>query len=518
MANRPKKLPKALQKLSKPRADHIPGLLIAAPASNSGKTVVTLGILRALANRNIAIAAAKAGPDYIDPAFQHAASRRRCINLDPWAMTQDAIRDLARWHVGASADGRFVLCEGVMGLFDGAAGGGGSSADLAAMMDWPVVLVVDVRGQAASAAAIIQGFANFRPDVQIAGVILNRVGSPRHRDMIMDACARAVPDIPIIGAVMRSNDLALPERHLGLVQAGEHPELEVFLERAGAIMARDIDFDALLGLVRTQGIDHGRVAGAVGTNGNDGTNDTDGDDGRDHLPEAGSQVQDQAVAPKDNGAAVPGDVARSAQNDAKYAAPVTIAPLGQHIAVARDDAFAFCYPHLIAGWQAVGVKISFFSPLANEAPPQGCDAVYLPGGYPELHGAVLAAADCFLDGLHDAARRNLPVYGECGGYMVLGDCLVDGDGISHKMAGLLPLETSFHQRRLHLGYRLVDIRQQCPLGNVGAVLRGHEFHYASTIRADGEGWLNARTADNRDLGPCGLQKGSVFGSFFHLIC
>jgi cobyrinic acid a,c-diamide synthase len=474
MAKHRRKLRKVLKKLSQTRADRIPvpGLLIAAPASNSGKTVVTLGILRALANRGLSIPAAKAGPDYIDPAFQQAASRTPCLNLDPWAMSPDAIYDLSHWHVGTD-EGRFLICEGVMGLFDGAAGGGGSSADLAAMMGWPVILVVDVRGQAASAAAVIQGFSRFRPDVRVAGVILNRVGSDRHKQMIMDACVQAVPDIPVLGAVMRSEDLVLPERHLGLVQAGEHPELEPFLDRAAQIMERDIDLDRLI-----------KLGGAV----------------------SASDMDDKRAAV--NLAAI----------TAQAKAPVTIAPLGQHIAVARDAAFAFCYTHLLAGWQAAGAKISFFSPLADEVLPAQCDAIYLPGGYPELHGAVLAAAQNFRFGLQDAARRRIPVYGECGGYMVLGKSLCDAKGISHAMTGLLPLETSFYDRKLHLGYRHVEIRQSCKLGVPGTRLRGHEFHYASTVRADGEGWLWAQTADGRDLGPVGLQNGSVFGSFFHLIC
>ncbi|RCK53827.1 hypothetical protein TH25_00080 [Thalassospira profundimaris] len=485
--------------MSKPGNKTVPGLLIAAPASNSGKTVITLGILRALANRGQPVVAAKAGPDYIDPAFQQAASRRLCINLDPWAMSDHAIKALADWHVGPPDGGRFLLCEGAMGLFDGAAGGGGSSADLAALMDWPVVLVIDVRGQAASAAAIIQGFVRFRADVRIAGVILNRVGSARHRDLIMAACAQAIPDIPIIGAVMREDALSLPERHLGLVQAGEHPALEAFLDHASTIIERDIDLDRFLQLAGVAPVARNLA----------------------NIPEQGDASPQTSV---------PRPVSSSSDvlshhphrngwfDGASDNAPVLIAPLGRHIAVARDAAFAFCYPHLIAGWEAAGARIDYFSPLANQAPAQHCDAIYLPGGYPELHAADLAKADRFMTALRDAARRGLPVYGECGGYMVLGDILVDGAGKRHQMAGLLPLETSFEQRRLHLGYRQVEISQDCPLGRSGMVLRGHEFHYASTIRADGPGWLMARTADGQDLGPCGLQNGSVFGSFFHLIC
>lgn len=442
--------------------DTIPGIVIAAPASNSGKTVITLALLRALTRKGHKIAAAKTGPDYIDPAFQAAACRDTCINLDPWAMNPDQINGLARDH----ADGKaFLMCEGVMGLFDGAANGDGSTADLAALAGWPIVLVVDVKGQSASAAAVISGFAKFRDDISVAGVILNRVGSDRHKQMIVDACAKHLPDLPVLGAVRRSEDLILPERHLGLVQAGEHAELETFLDRAADIISEDVDLDALIALVSQN---------------------------------AGK--------------------AKKTKKSAKVAstAPV-IAPLGRHVAVARDAAFAFSYPHLLDGWRAAGTKISFFSPLANEAPNPECDGIYLPGGYPELHAKTLAAAKVFRAGMHDAAQRHVLIYGECGGYMTLGNGLVDASGTRHEMLGLLPLETSFASRRLHLGYREAQLGIPTPFGPAGMKLRGHEFHYATTLSEDGMPLCRLKTATGLDLGPAGLVDGSVFGSFFHMI-
>jgi cobyrinic acid a,c-diamide synthase len=455
------------------RADSLtrPALMIAAPASNSGKTTITLGLLRALANRGVPVTAAKSGPDYIDPAFQAAASRHSCINLDPWAMPEALIRSLVDRHHPhhqgrAQEDDGLMLCEAAMGLFDGAAGGGGSSADLAGLMGWPVVLVVDVKGQSASAAAVIQGFSRFRTDVKIAGVILNRVGSPRHQAMIVEACAAATPDIPIIGAIRRSADLVLPERHLGLVQAGEHPDLEAFLTRAAGIIAEDVDLDALIAL-----------AG--------------------YAPPAFEPV-----------------VCNATISD-----PATfLRPIGQRIAIARDAAFAFAYPHMIAAWHMQGAELSFFSPLADQAPSPDCDAVFLPGGYPELHGGTLAAATRFLSGLRDAADRGSAIYGECGGYMALGETLIDSHGTAHAMAGLLPLVTSFADRKLHLGYRRGILAEDCVLGARADIVFGHEFHYARTLRADGPGWLNLQTADGTDLGSTGLHSGSVYGSFFHLIC
>ena len=436
--------------------DTIPGIVIAAPASNSGKTVVTLALLRALTRKGHAVAAAKTGPDYIDPAFQAAACRDTCINLDPWAMTVAQLKGLAKDH---AKDKAFVMCEGVMGLFDGAANGDGSTADLAALTDWPVVLVVDVKGQSASAAAVISGFAKFRDDINVAGVILNRVGSDRHKQMIVDACAKHLPDLPVLGAVRRSEDLILPERHLGLVQAGEHAELDAFLDRAADIISEDIDLDALISLVAKQD-----------------------------------------NPPKKSAASTP-----------------TIAPLGQHIAVARDAAFAFSYAHILDSWRAAGTEITFFSPLANETPSPDCDAIYLPGGYPELHGETLAAATDFKAAMRDAAMRGVLIYGECGGYMTLGNGLVDATGTRHEMLGLLPLETSFASRRLHLGYREAQLGIPTPFGPAGMKLRGHEFHYATTLSEDGMPFCRMKTATGLDLGPAGLVQGNVFGSFFHMI-
>lgn len=311
-----------------------PGLIIAAPASGQGKTVVTLSIIRALTNYGLRVAAAKAGPDYIDPAFHAAAGGAPCFNLDPWAMRLDTF-------VGAAsrlgADSSIIVCEGAMGLFDGAADGRGSTADISAMTGWPVVLLVDVRGQGASVAALLQGFAGHRRDVELAGVILNRVGSERHADILTGAIRESVPNLPVLGCLPRDQALALPDRHLGLVQAVEHPALDDFLEGAAEIVRKSIDLKALRRIAR-------------------------------RAPPGRAEL-----------------------------APLP--PLGQHIAVARDEAFAFSYASVLEGWRAQGAELSFFSPLADEAPGNDADAVYLPGGYPELHAGRLAGNGRFLGGL-----------------------------------------------------------------------------------------------------------------------
>jgi cobyrinic acid a,c-diamide synthase len=432
------------------------GLIIAAPASGSGKTVVTLAILRALTRAGIRVNSFKVGPDYIDPAFHAAATGRPCFNLDPWAMRPATIADLLD-RLGGDAD--LILGEGVMGLFDGASDGTGSTADLAAMTGWPVVLVVDVRGQAASAAALLRGFASHRADVAVAGVIFNRVGGEAHAETLRRAVAPL--GLPVLGCLPRAEQLKLPERHLGLVQAGERANLPAFLEAAADRAEQFLDLEHLRSLARVV-----RAPGSIGS---------------DH---------DDAGLP----------------------------PLGQRIAVARDIAFAFAYPALLERWSEAGAELSFFSPLADEAPAADADAVYLPGGYPELHAGRLAANGRFMSTLRAAAGRGATVFGECGGYMVLGAGLVDPDGESHAMSALLPLQTSFAERRLHLGYRRARLATDCALGARGAAFRGHEFHYA-VIEAEGRGepLFDCDDARGRPLGASGRRAGTVFGSFLHLI-
>ncbi|MEE8533378.1 MAG: cobyrinate a,c-diamide synthase, partial [Alphaproteobacteria bacterium] len=224
----------------------VPGLIIAAPASGTGKTVITLGLLRGLRREGVAVAAFKTGPDYIDPAFHTAACGKDCLNLDMWAMRPATLRALA---ARLSADAELIVGEGVMGLFDGAADGTGSTADLAALIGWPVVLVVDVRGQAASAAAVVRGFATHRYDIEVAGVVFNRVGGASHAEVLRESVA-ATSNVPVLGCIPRDARLAVAERHLGLVQASEHDELELFVDAAADAVADHVDGEALKSLAR----------------------------------------------------------------------------------------------------------------------------------------------------------------------------------------------------------------------------------------------------------------------------
>ena len=435
-----------------------PGLVISAAASGAGKTTLTLGLLAALRARGLAVRPCKCGPDYIDPAFHAAAAGRDSVNLDAWAMAPGQIAALA--GAGEAAD--LIVAEGSMGLFDGVARPGetgtGASADIAALMGWPVVLVIDCSGQAQTAAAVARGFAGFRPGVRLAGVVLNRIASPRHEALCRAGFAEA--GIAVFGALPRAAGIELPERHLGLVQAEETAGLAARLDEAGRVVAAHCDLDAMV------------AAAAAGP-----------------VPDAPP--------------------------------PAPVPPPGMRIALARDAAFSFVYPHLVVAWRAAGATILPFSPLADESPDPSADCCWLPGGYPELHGGRLAAAGAFRAGLRAFAETR-PVHGECGGYMALGAGLVDAEGRRHAMAGLLGLETSFAMRRMHLGYRLARTGAPMPGLPLGARLRGHEFHYATILAqpdaplaevADATGTLVAETGSTRTF-PGG---GRVSGTFFHLI-
>lgn len=426
------------------------GILISAPSSGTGKTTVMLGLLRALAEDGLCVQPFKSGPDYIDPAFHRAAAGRPSFNIDTWAMPGTLIGGVAEQSQGAD----IIVAEGSMGLFDGVAtrgeSGFGSSAETALYMGWPVVLVIDVGGQAQSAAATALGFKSYNPDVPFAGVILNRCASPRHERLARLGMDQA--GINVLGVLPRRGDLALPERHLGLIQAVEHPDLEAAISGYAAFLRENVDLEAI------------KAAAASGP-------------------------VHQGQLPK---------------------------PPAQKIAMAQDAAFSFTYPHLVEGWRAAGAELVPFSPLADEAPAPGADLVWLPGGYPELHAAQLAAATSYQAGLRKHAETK-PVHGECGGYMALGKVLIDKSGTAHEMAGLLGLVTSFEKRKFHLGYRQVTLQAPMLGYASGARLRGHEFHYTTILEEPDAPLASVGDADGNPVPETGSIKGHVTGTFFHLI-
>jgi cobyrinic acid a,c-diamide synthase len=401
----------------------------------------------------LAVQPFKCGPDYIDPAFHSVAAARPSFNIDSWAMrreTADAI--ISDGVVGAD----IVVCEGLMGLFDGVARpghwGNGASSDIAAETGWPVILVLDVSGQSQTAAAVARGFRGFREGVTIAGVILNRTGSERHVRFARSALEDA--GMPVIGALPRDTAVVLPERHLGLVQAEETAEIENRLDALAAFIEANVDIDRLLSFASADkslsGVRH------------------------------------------------------------------VLRPPGQRIALARDAAFSFVYPHVIASWRRAGAEIIPFSPLADEEPDTAADVVWLPGGYPELHAETLANARRFKSAVTRFAQSR-PVHGECGGYMALGAGLVDADGARHEMLGLLGLETSFASRKMNLGYRQAELLEHCPLGQPGDYLSGHEFHYAKVVASPDLPLFKVKNSDGEFMTDGGSRRGFATGSFFHFI-
>lgn len=430
------------------------GLMIAAPRSGSGKTTVTLGLLRALARRGSNVASFKCGPDYIDPAFHTIATGRTSLNLDSWAMGASMLDA----HFTSGAQGAdIVIAEGSMGLFDGVASpgatGDGASADIAARYGLPVILVIDTSGQSQSAGAVALGFRDYRPDVKIAGIILGNVASERHRLLAERGVERS--GLPVFGALPRGGVPSIPERHLGLVQAGEIPQILKIVDALADAMEQCLNIDAIL-------------------------------------------------------------AATMPVRQPEYTATTPHAP-GKRIALASDVAFSFTYAHMLADWKAAGAEIFPFSPLANEAPAPDADICWLPGGYPELYAGRLSANANFMEGLRAFATTR-PVHGECGGYMVLGEKMIDADGKAWDMAGLLPLATSFAKRKLHLGYRAVTLACDTPFARKDDCVRGHEFHYASITEQGSAQPLGVATdANGTALGPVGQRAGNVTGTFFHLV-
>ncbi len=448
-----------------PSASRLPSglrpLIIAAPSSGCGKTTVTLALLAALKRRGFRVAPFKVGPDYIDPGHHAAACGRISRNLDGWMCGEAGIR--ASFARGCQ-DAEVAVIEGVMGLFDGAAGDSdaGSTAEIARWLQGRILLVLDARAQARSAAALAQGFARFDPRLEFAGVVCNRVGSDRHARLLEAAFASVTGLPPLLGCLPRETEVALPARHLGLVTAGAAVPDEANYARLADWLERHVDVDRWFTLPPTPS-HQGR----------------------------GSWAE-------------------------KPPSPLVEEGLGEEkavrIAVARDDAFCFCYPENLELLQAAGAEIVGFSPLRDQGLPAGIDGLYLPGGYPELHADRLAVNGFLRTELREAAAGGLPIYAECGGLMLLAEA-IDGQ----PMAGVFPGSARMLPRRKALGYREVTFTGDTPLGPAGTVVRGHEFHYSELeLPAGIERCYRLRRGDGSDAGVEGYRSRNVLGSYVHL--
>jgi cobyrinic acid a,c-diamide synthase len=398
-------------------------LVVAGVASGVGKTTATLGLLEAFRRRELVVQAFKVGPDFIDPGFHQLVTGRPSYNLDAWMCGRDHVIDTVLRH---TADADLALVEGVMGCFDGVDGTSdeGSTAQVAKWLGVPVVLVVDARGHARSAAAVVLGFERFDPALRVAGVILNRVGGDTHARWATDAVVRACQAVPL-GTLRRDEGFTLPERHLGLVTAVEGTLTTERLARLADATEQSVQLDRLLELavpVRPTGESRAR--------------------------------------------------ARSSEENEASARPSV------RIGVARDAAFQFYYPDNLEALRAAGGEIVPWSPL-NDARLPEVEGLYLGGGYPELRARRLAANVAVLEALRAFAGAGKPIYAECGGLMYLCDAIEDPDGVTHRMVGLLPTTVRMRPRRLTLGYTEVELMGDSLLGRAGSIARGHEFHYSS---------------------------------------
>ena len=395
---------------------HRSQFLIAAAHSGAGKTTLTLGLLRALQQRGYTIQPFKCGPDYIDPLHHTTAAHRESINLDQYMMSAGYIKQLYHRH---TIDADVAITEGVMGLFDGARKREGSSADLALLLELPVILVLNAKAMAYSAAALLYGLTNFDPRLKIAGVIFNFVDTDSHYKFLQEACEDV--GIKALGHLPGNNALRIPSRHLGLDTA----DASAAIDAAARHIEKHLDLDAILEATAT------------------------------------------AMAPPTDVPALspPGPSLTDPGTPWPTNAP---APAGKTVLVARDAAFHFLYPENLRRLEAYG-RIQFFSPLENTHLPPA-DLLYLPGGYPECYLEKLSGNTSLLNDIKGHADNGGRILAECGGMMVLGNAIIDDTGKPWPMAGILDCTTSIQEKKLHLGYRTLTLD--------GQTLKGHEFHYS----------------------------------------
>lgn len=438
---------------------NIPRLVIAAAHSSSGKTTLATGIMAWLTRLGYRVQGCKVGPDYIDPAYHQLVTGRRGCNLDEWFLGAEGVREA---FARACRDADIAIIEGVMGLFDGhGSRGTGSTAAIAKILRAPVLVVLDVRSLAQTAAALVRGLQVFDPGVPLAGVVVNRVGSPRHAAMVKQAIEQAC-DLPVLAALPSWPDLRLPERHLGLKPVFEQVEqvrqlVDTLVER----LSGELSAGALWEIARSAG----------------------------SLP-----LEDPAI----------------------WRLPETPPPPFR-LGVVYDEAFNFYYWDGLDYLTTLGAELVFCRALDGHLPPD-LDGLYIGGGFPEMFAGRLAANRPFITAVREAYRQGLPVYAECGGLMYLCRELVDLDGASHGMAGLIPARCIMQKRRAALGY--VTARTVCPtlLGPADTVLKGHEFHY-SILEYDAPPArppLEMQQAFAPGVSPGGYAADHLFASYLHL--
>ncbi|MEV5648898.1 cobyrinate a,c-diamide synthase [Nocardia sp. NPDC052254] len=475
----------------------VPAVVIAAPASGSGKTTLATGLIGALRRAGHRVAPFKVGPDYIDPGYHGLAADRPGRNLDPVLVGAERVVPLYR-HGSAGCD--LAVVEGVMGLFDGridadnpAPIAEGSTAQVATLLGAPVLLVVDARGHSQSLAALLHGFATFDSGIRLGGVILNRVGSPRHEQVLRGACARV--GLPVLGALPRMAELAVPARHLGLVPAVEHGRAaHAAVDAMTELVAAHIDLDAV---ARMAGV---HVAGPAW----DPVAELAAHHGRDRAESAGDPV-----AATTETIAVRGEPGAGARPSTAVADPVPARSATPRavIAMAGGPAFTFGYAEHRELLSAAGAQVRVFDPLVDQL-PSGTAGLVLPGGFPEEHAADLAANAALLAAVAGAAGRGMPIHAECAGLLYLTRSL---DG--HGMAGVLDATAEFGPR-LTLGYRDAVALADSVLWRAGERVRGHEFHRTRLVDAgSGDRAWGWRAGDESVRE--GALQGHVHASYLH---
>lgn len=418
------------------------GIILAGDRSGTGKTTITLALLAALKKRNHRVQSFKVGPDYIDPMFHSTVTGRPCYNLDPVLTSEAYVQQSYRAHC-SSAD--YAVVEGVMGLFDGATGidDTASTAHIARLLNLPVLLVVDCGRMARSLAALVQGYRTFDPRVNVIGVVLNRVGSDRHLQLLRDALSAI--DMPIYGVFRREKDIQLPNRHLGLVPAGEVSGFSEVAERLAVLGEWCFDWERLGYLLR-----------------------------RRFASDCAQPTAMSECSHKPEGLAWPTPsvfVGDSGIGEAEVR--------GVRIAIAHDAAFNFYYPDNFEALTEQGAELIYWSPLEDEALP-AADGLYLGGGFPEVFATQLSENKPMIAAIQQAISQAIPTYAECGGLMYLSRALVDFDGRSLPMLGVIP-QTVKMGERLVLGYRRGRAIADGPMLTKGQTVTGHEFHRSSVV-------------------------------------
>ena len=445
----------------------MPAILIAGTHSGVGKTTVAMALMAAFARRCV-VAPFKVGPDYIDTSHHTAICGRASRNLDTFMMGEECVRET---FALAASGADICVIEGAMGLYDGMGSGDtASAAHVARVLGLPVILVVDVKGISRSAAAIIKGYCDFDKRINVAGVILNKVGSPRHADMVRTAIRQEL-SVPVVGEIPKSSRIELPSRHLGLYMAHEGYRTDYVAELV-SLSEDHLDMTAIWDIAQQT-----RDTGYATTNRGSGVGDYDG----------GNDVCDG----DDTGGG-------STRHD------ITIG-------VARDPAFCFYYADLIDSLKR-DANLIYWSPLADDLPE--ADGFYFGGGYPELYVKELSARNKTRDAIRDAAADGVPIYGECGGMIYLCESLIDLDGNAYPMAGVLPAETAMTNRLQALGYTDATVSGNPVVS--GGRIRGHEFHYSKTDCApDARFAYRMNRGKGIKDGMDGLVEYSALGSYMH---